>query len=359
MTSTDLQFARNETFDVEPHEVESALAELWRQMAGEDGEASVVQVRTLNLLIFVPEAHATPEIMRAVQAVSLRHPGRTITMIATDGDEAPRANVTIACRVGSDGKQACGEQITITAGDGGAALPSIAAALLIAGVPDFLWWIGDPRWNSPVFDALTEIADRVIVDGRTWRHPLADLPRLVAATATPIAYTDLLWTALTPWRRFTAQCFDMPDARAQLDRLDRVFVSHGPADADRLAALLLAGWLSSRLGWTIAQAAPLQLQAGSRSVAIEFQAQAGGSGVQRMVLGSPDAEVTLQTLSGSTCVQSTIRLPQIAPIERVAAMGRQTLDQLVSQELDMLDRDRGFEAAITIAAQLAAISGPI
>jgi hypothetical protein len=141
MTAADVAFAQDETSHVQPHEIEGVLAELWRQMAGEDGEASVMQVRTLNLLIFVPQTHATPAVRRAIESVSLRHPGRTIALIATEGDATPRAHVTIACRVGGDGKQACGEQITITAGDGGAGLPSIAAALLIAGVPDFLWSI--------------------------------------------------------------------------------------------------------------------------------------------------------------------------------------------------------------------------
>jgi glucose-6-phosphate dehydrogenase assembly protein OpcA len=217
----------------------------------------------------------------------------------------------------------------------------------------------DPQWDSPVWTALTEIADRVIVDGRTWRAPLAELDRFVAAVTTPqppIAYTDLLWTALTPWRRFTAQCFDMPTARAQLAHLDRVSVTHGPAESDRLAALLLVGWLGSRLGWTIAGNEPLAMQAGSRRIAIDIQTRSDGSGVQQLVLGSHHAEIALHTLSGSSCVQSTIRLPQIAPIERVAAMGTQALEQLVGEELDMLDRDRGFEAALAIAAHLATIS---
>src|SRR5262249_45125879 len=58
------------------------------------------------------------------------------------------------------------------------------------------------------------------------------------------------WERLTLWRELTAQFFDGPTLRPYLDRIRRVtieFVQNGPAN--RAQALLVAGWLASRLGW--------------------------------------------------------------------------------------------------------------
>src|SRR3712207_3627571 len=108
---TDLNFTQDETYVVQPREIESLLQRLWNEANGEGEESPVMQVRTQNLLVFIPSAYSSAETLRAIDAASVQHPGRTITMIATDDEQAPVANVAIACRIGSGGKQLCGEQI--------------------------------------------------------------------------------------------------------------------------------------------------------------------------------------------------------------------------------------------------------
>jgi glucose-6-phosphate dehydrogenase assembly protein OpcA len=357
MNTPDLTFAHDETYAVQPSEIESLLQRLWNEANGEGEESAVIQVRTLNLLVFVPAAYASADTLRAIEIAAVQHPGRTITMIVTDGDPAPVANVTIACRFGEGGKQVCGEQITITSGDGGAPLPSIAASLTIAGLPVFLWWFGDPPFASPIFDSLVEIADRVVVDSGTWQQPFATLRELaqVAQRHTPhIAYTDLHWTRLTPWRRQAAQCFDLPTAAPELYRLQQVIIEHGPNDHDYVTALLLIGWLSSGLDWQIAQhrTEQITMQAREATIAIELRRREGAAGLHTIMLRSAEAEFKLAHRPESGCIHTQLALPHATPIERMAQLKPPTLEHTIGDELNMLEHDRHFERALHMAARL-------
>lgn len=361
-SSPELVFPQDDTYVLQPHEIEGALQELWRESLGEDEEPAVMQVRTLNLLVFVPAERITEDVRRAIEAAAVQHPGRTIAMIVSDDPQPPKAYAAIACRMDAAGKQLCGEQITITSGEGGAPLPSIAAALLGAGVPTFLWWLGDPPLASALYESFVEIADHVIVDGRTWQQPLAVLPQLADAIrreAPHIIYTDLQWTALTPWRRLTAQCFDLPDALPCLQRLDHVTIAHGPAQHDRVTAALFVGWLASRLGWTSVQrtADTLSMARDGTPIAITFEARADGTGLHEILLTCGGAAFQLEVLPGRGCIKTAIRLPDRQPIERITPLTTQTLDTLLGAELDLLDRDLGYEGALAIAAQLATAIG--
>jgi glucose-6-phosphate dehydrogenase assembly protein OpcA len=356
-TAPEVVIAQDDAGAVAPNQIESVLQTLWRQSSGEESEASVVQVRTLNLLAFVPQSHARPELMRTIEVVSVQHPGRTITMLPVEGPQEPSAYAAIACRFGSGGKQFCGEQITITSGDQGAPLPSITAALLVAGVPTFLWWQGDPPFNGSIFKAFVESADRVIVDSRTWDTPLATLRAFDEAVRSPAlhsAYTDLQWTALTPWRRLTAQCFDLPDARPHLDRIQQVTIECGGEQCDRVAGLLFIGWLASRLGWTVLRATgdEILLQSGATTITVTLRSHAGEREVRAVRLSSDSARVEIVYVPSTDRVQTEITLLNAAPIQRMSMMARQPLEQVVSSELNLLERDLGFETALHVAAQL-------
>jgi glucose-6-phosphate dehydrogenase assembly protein OpcA len=60
---------------------------------------------------------------------------------------------------------------------------------------------------------------------------------------------DLAWLRTTPWRERLAASFDPPARHAALAALDGFTVRHQPTST--ASALLLAGWLSSRLRWDI------------------------------------------------------------------------------------------------------------
>lgn len=358
MSQSNLMITQDDSYTVPPEEIEQVLQLLWRDSQGEEAEAAVVQVRTLNLLIVVPEALGGPEVFRAIDTVAVQHPGRTITMVITPGGNPPRAHVAIACRVGDSGKQVCGEQITITSGDGGAPLPSIAAALVLPGVPTFMWWIGSPAFGDPLFESFVESVDRVVVDSRTWAAPLQLLPQLAQAVARQpyIAFTDLQWTSLTPWRRQTTQCFDLPQALPYLEHLTEVKVEHGPHEGDRVAALLFVGWLATRLRWTVGAsggaADAIVLQSSIGNVTVRFVATSHNEPLQRVSLTASSAAFELTFLPATGCVKTQILLPHNPPIERIARLNLLSLDKIISEDLDLLAHDTGFEEALQFATQL-------
>lgn len=332
--------------------VERTLRQIWHESVDADG--GVVQVRTLNLLVFVPAREFTSDIQNVIDDVSIMHPGRTLTLIASDEAEPTHAQIKLACRLGDGGKQICGEQIMLRSGDGGAPLPSAATSLLLPALPVFIWWIGDPDVDDPIFDALITPADRVIVDSRTWRTPHATLRAFaqIVRQSSRQAFTDLLWTALTPWRGVIAQCFDLPDSQRQLEQLDHITIAHGPTEHDRLEALLLLGWLGSRLGWRVAdQPAPQLLHADGSAIDIVLQTHQQ-HGLDTVVLQSPTASFRFVQRSQASCIDMQIALRSASPLLRVVHLKPQSLVDLVGEEVMVLEHDQGYEAALQFAAEL-------
>ena len=58
---------------------------------------------------------------------------------------------------------------------------------------------------------------------------------------------DLAWLRSTPWRERLAASFDPVWLRRELGSITGVTIRHHPAST--AAAMLLVGWLASRLGW--------------------------------------------------------------------------------------------------------------
>jgi len=65
---------------------------------------------------------------------------------------------------------------------------------------------------------------------------------------------DLAWLRTTPWRERLAASFDLPSRLEALRHINELNIRH--RDGSSASALLLAGWLASRLGW---EPAPLEL----------------------------------------------------------------------------------------------------
>ena len=84
------------------------------------------------------------------------------------------------------------ELVTLAAGDGGAALPSLIASLLLPDLPVFLLLRLDPeRWEPLVKDCWS-FATRVVVDSTGERSGLHSLPGLLGARAHAQRHRPLL-----------------------------------------------------------------------------------------------------------------------------------------------------------------------
>ena len=100
----------------------------------------------------------------------------------------------------------------------------------------FLRWRGEPPWGTPELDQLVGVTDRLIVDSTEWD----DLPfpyRRLAELFDRTAVSDIAWARTSRWRALLATLW--PD----IARIATVSVTGTNAQA-----LLIAGWLRSRLG---------------------------------------------------------------------------------------------------------------
>jgi glucose-6-phosphate dehydrogenase assembly protein OpcA len=112
---------------------------------------------------------------------------------------------------------------------------SIAVPLLISDLTVFLRWRGQPDWDSPEFEQLVGVVDRLIVDSTEW----PDLPAAYGRFAelfSRVVVSDIAWQRTERWRSLLASLWP------GIGGVHAIRV-HGT----RAQAHLLAGWLSSRL----------------------------------------------------------------------------------------------------------------
>jgi glucose-6-phosphate dehydrogenase assembly protein OpcA len=112
---------------------------------------------------------------------------------------------------------------------------SVVLPLLISDLPVFLRWRGEPEFYGGPFEQLTDVADRIVVDSSEWDG----LPGAYAHLAEffdAVAVSDIAWARTERWRLAIARLWP------QVADVSELAVEGPHADA-----LLLAGWLRSRL----------------------------------------------------------------------------------------------------------------
>lgn len=354
--------------------IEKELTTLWKR-ASEEEDGGVVRASILNLLVYVPGDSDMGKLDEIMIDVTASHPCRAILIIADHEAKQPvlTAEVTSRCTLPTPtSKQVCCEQVTITASESHLdEVPSTLAPLLISDLPVYLWWRAVPkRLDKEMFGRLVDLSDRVIIDSALFNDPADDIVNMAAVlTETPrwTALSDLNWARLTAWRALIAGFYDVADYRPLLDQLNRVTIEYSPAAAGAgqipARALLLGGWLASRLGWRVAasQAGPageFELTAGGRKVTVEFVT------TRREIEPGHIALVTLATAADESALFSVRRSGDAQRIETAVTLGEERKAQrvlgyeglneseLIGRELEILGHDRVYEQAVLAAADL-------
>ncbi|HZG34206.1 MAG TPA: glucose-6-phosphate dehydrogenase assembly protein OpcA [Gaiellaceae bacterium] len=167
-----------------------------------------------------------------------RHPSRTILLLPEPGKrDFIETTVSMKCFAKRGlSHEVCSEVIELRLGGRRAQGPaSIVQPLLISGLPTFVRWRGEPEWGTSELEQLVDVCDRLVVDSSEWRGlPGAydDLAQLFDL----IAVSDIAWGRGREWRGRLAGLWP---GIADVEQLSVT----GP----RADALLLAGWLRSRL----------------------------------------------------------------------------------------------------------------
>lgn len=263
----------------------------------------------LTLVVIVDES-SIGEAETAAAIAASKHPMRVLIVIRRQID-APLPRLDAEVLIG--GRLGPGEAIVMRM-YGRLALhaESVTLPLLAPDAPVVTWWHGAPP-QTIAWDPLGVFADRRITESAMGEDPVATLRRRAEDFAS--GDTDLSWTAITPWRVLITSAFDTARAAAA------ALTVH--ADPQLPSALLLAGWLSERLGvYVPVQPAPGD---GVRAVSVEF-----------------DDGTTLEALREETriVVRRTGQQDSIVPF-----VDRQ-LGELVAEELRRLDPDQTYARAL-------------
>jgi hypothetical protein len=239
--------------------VDGELRALW---ATEPGETPKARACTMNLVVVAATTALAEQWLPIVDEVLLGTPARAI-VVGLDGSGADglEATTTAVCTPGNGGPLACSERVTLTArGAVCGHVPSCVAAICATDVPTTLVWLAD-HGGDALFDPLARDASRIVLDAA--EGSVGGLARAVSwararAAADRPGVADLAWTRLAPWQEMCARMFDEPRLRTLAAHVTRVSLVQASEPGARLGAdaLLLVGWLATRLGWKAAPAGP-------------------------------------------------------------------------------------------------------
>jgi glucose-6-phosphate dehydrogenase assembly protein OpcA len=215
---------------------------LWDTTGGDIIQALLAERRTagalasglaLTLVVVVDEKQVR-QAEDAATIAAAAHPCRVLIVIrhSIEADVRLDAEVQVGGRLGAT-------EAVVMRMHGRLALhaESVVLPLLAPDAPVVTWWHGAPP-KEIATDALGVLANRRITDCVLAPDPIGALA-LRAKEFTP-GDTDLAWTRATPWRSLLASALDGNDNEPV-----SAVVS---AESGNPTAVLMAGWLKSRLG---------------------------------------------------------------------------------------------------------------
>jgi glucose-6-phosphate dehydrogenase assembly protein OpcA len=215
-------------------EIEDKLARLREKESG-DG-APVLRTSTMTHLVWAPPAWL-PQARATLAGLRDRHPARTILLVpetrrATD----ITAKVALYAIEMEGSRDAYAEVVEVGLhGDAIAHPASIVLPLLVSDLPVFCRWRGEPEWDSPQLGELLSVVDRLVVNSSEWKGLPAAYEQLTGLFDR-VAVSDIAFSRTVGWRARLSERWP------RIKTIGKLSVEGPRADA-----LLLAGWLRSRL----------------------------------------------------------------------------------------------------------------
>jgi glucose-6-phosphate dehydrogenase assembly protein OpcA len=261
-------------------DIERELARIWAgqdlatEIEGEPARHVAARTSVMNLVVIARQPEIAERGAATIQALTGRHPSRTIVIQSADPDGPSWIDARIEAHCvlpREDAPETCAETIHLFAGgEAGRHLVALVTPLIIHDLPVTIWWPGEPPFRSQPAIELFKAADRLIVDGSRWGGDgLARLAELAqVAEATQLAVSDFAMMRQSRWREAIASIFDDPDYLPYLRSVRRVavtFATHDETGAQGSTNLVKpvyhAAWLASRLGMHVRK--PLAVAGGT------------------------------------------------------------------------------------------------
>jgi glucose-6-phosphate dehydrogenase assembly protein OpcA len=260
----------------------------------------------LTLIIVCDESEYASALKASMEA-GREHPSRILLCVTGQGRTT---SLDAEVRIGEGTP---GEVVVIRMRGAVAAHPaSVIRPLLLPDSPVVIWWPGKFPVNQAT-DELAQLAVHRLTDASAAARPLQSL-RSRAENYQP-GDTDLSWTRLTGWRALLAAALDQYPSK-----ITSVVVE---ADHKNPSADLLSAWLQTRLRLTVER----RLSDGPGITAVRLGTAAGDIAITR-----PDGLLASAAVPGQP--------------ERLVALKRRDITDLISEELRRMDPDNIFEATV-------------
>ncbi len=347
---------------VDPRTLERELRHLWQEAEDESAKEGlrITKACLLNLTVYCMDEQAAQEASEAIGRLTRQHPCRAIVIQADPEATAPllRAWVSARCYVAGADRQICCEQILVRVGGPAIeALPGLLQPLAVSDLPAFLWWRGTHAPDGRMWQRLGLGFDCLIVDACQGTHSedeLRALARLVGDDALRPRLLDLGWIRLAPWREAIAELFDAPWALKSLAQVRRVRIEFGC----RPAALLLVGWLSSRLGWRLSDDEKSLVGGQGQAVELELVECRGEPDIKACALetgADPPTRFAVRR-EMSAAIALTTAGPNRPEERRQMSFKSFQLHETLCRALELLTGDPLLEEAVRSAARLAGVA---
>jgi glucose-6-phosphate dehydrogenase assembly protein OpcA len=270
--------------------IERELRDIWAETA----DAPRTRVCTMNLVVIAGSRDLAERYAPVVDEVLASVPSRGILVALEPDAPAGTLDGSATAVAAAESQGSPSERVRLTVmGSTCARAASAVEALCVPEIPTTLVWLGRVHVDDPVFLALANQAERVILD--TEYTSLGSLMKLAAwtrAEAGRPAVADLAWTRLAIWQELCARFFDDPKMRGHAKGITRLTLQQASDPGTRLGSegALLLGWLATRLDWK------LQRLGG----AMRFRRPDGGSVTILLSSVPRPAEVAPSALAGIT-----------------------------------------------------------
>ncbi len=348
------------------------LARLWGDISSEvEQETGQIPLRT-SILTLVIIARGESQIRVAHETLHElveQLPSRVIVVEIHPAGSSFDASVSGHCRLHGAGRTACYEVIELhTPPERIDAVPSMLAPLELYDVPSYMWWVGQVDFDSPEFKRLTSVADRIIIDSSRFDSALdafAAFERFLCDSASGCTGTDLAWARVTRWREALAQAFDHPETIGLLHAIESVELAYDPSAEAQ--ALLIVGWLASRLGWALHAASgdgstlALRAAGAAGDIAVQlFRQSTTGVGVRSVRIlarqGQSSARISVRVRPENLLITS-VEWAGVPRQDRVDRVPRPLLSDLIGQELLVQSHDEQYHDALAFVVSAVALLG--
>ena len=306
--------------------------------------------------------------------LAAQNPCRVITLCPTFGeDEGVSAQVSAYCPVqkSNSSNLVCCEYITLRGTkEALERVSELVNSLVVSDLPKFVWWKGTPNPEQVLFRNIALASSCLILDSSFYGDAASEMVKIQTLVNEHTNIADLNWYRLAPWQELAAAAFDPPERRMALTEVDRIGIDYERGNPAQ--ALMLLGWLASRLNWQLSKA---KHEGGDYNIRRVYFTNESGREIEAELAAIPvsdwgevQGDLTGVSLTSTTpdancntilCSEAVgcMRMEaggsaQSSMVEEVTSLSDQRSDLLLEQQLQRWGEDVLFEESLAVTSEI-------